>query len=146
MKKQTPNKWELILADKTAPPELHAEARAKLGLAAPQHSFDYSPELDFIVESYTGVRWSNEPEAEESMNHNAVIACHALNGFCVLGGHLDSAKNEADAEVVLAVLGRCKSEWMKARCLAALRTVLDLPLHGVPIAPELKLRIEDALA
>lgn len=140
-------RWKAIFDDPATPPELRAEAalRLKIEVPVPSREFDYSAELDSVVESYTGVRWTNDPEAE-SMNLIAVRVCHALNGFCILGGHLDPAKNEADTEIVLAVVARCKSEWMRDRCRAALRTVLDLPLHGVAIAPGLKQRIEAALA
>ena len=141
MKKQSTNKWELLLNDPLAPKELQSEARAKLGLQAePAAGFEYDARLDSVVEGYWGTRPALDPEAAPR-DPAAERVQHAIAAMLVLGGCPDSL--EDDSRILLNAYLECESQWMRTHAGRALESALFFNAEALPV--ELRDRIEAVL-
>ena len=138
MKKQSTNKWELLLNDPKTPPELKAEAAKHLKIKDPANG-SYTSELDDVIASYWGTRPSDDPE-DPPRNAVAEKVRHAIVGLTLLGGYPDTVVE--DTETVLDAIAACESAWMRRKCACALQAALFF--HEEPLA-EIKGRIESAI-
>jgi hypothetical protein len=125
--------WGAVLQDRAAPPDLKAEARAKLGVSA--HSLvvetagGYDASLDPIVESY----WHSRLRESELRDPVAERTYHALFYLIGLGGGPAAVEQ---VRWLLTVYPVCRSQWMQSHVRHALR-VAGGPLNREYIPKDL---------
>jgi hypothetical protein len=123
-----------------SPAALQAEARERLGIApeTTSPSFEYSAELDEIVESY----WGKRQFEGEIRNPTAERVYHALVNQLILGG--SPASVEENAETLLRALSLCCSPWMRQKAGRALWSIRCL--YRTAVSPDTLRRIDGALS